>query len=264
MIHGYGFSASDLRLAFNLLKMSVRDRYLGSSLGSFWAIANPLFMLGIFTFVFGFILKIRLPGSDTALGYIIWLVSGYGPWIAFNEAIMASTISVTGASGIVKNIAFKTELLPISGAFIGLISLVVSIVFLLVLLVADGRFPGWRLLWIPVIIAVQFFLVVALGLWLSMINVFHRDLTMVLPNVLTILMYVTPIFYPIESMPAPMQAASQGNPFFLVADAYRQVFIGGGNPDLLKLGYVVILSLVIYHFGLRAFRKAKGYFDAAL
>jgi lipopolysaccharide transport system permease protein len=260
----YGFRGSDAKLAFNLLKMTVRDRYLGSSLGSFWSVANPLLMLGIFTFVFGFVLKIRLPGNDTALGYVIWLVSGYGPWIAINEALMACTVCVVGASGIVKNIAFKTELLPISAAFIGLISLVVSLIFLVLLLIGDGKLPSWRLLWTPLIIAVQFLLVIALGTWLAMINVFYRDLTMILPNVLTVLMYATPIFYPIESTPRAMQLLSQVNPFYLVVDSYRRVFIQNADPEVFKLAYVVLLSLLIFHFGLKAFRKAKGHFDAAL
>ena len=67
----FGFNKQDMRLAFNLFKMNVRDRYLGSSLGSFWAIANPLFMLALYTFVFGFVFKVRLPGAETTLGYVI-------------------------------------------------------------------------------------------------------------------------------------------------------------------------------------------------
>jgi lipopolysaccharide transport system permease protein len=66
-----GFNRSDLRLLINLLKMNIRDRYLGSSLGILWAIVNPIFMLSIFTYVFGFVLKIKLPGSETTLDYVI-------------------------------------------------------------------------------------------------------------------------------------------------------------------------------------------------
>ena len=131
----FEFARHDIRLAINLFKMNVRDRYLGSSLGAFWAIFNPLFMLAVYTFVFGFVFKVRLPGAETTLAYVVWLISGYGPWIAMTEAIMSSTNSVSGSSGLVKNMAFKTELLPISSAFIGLINLTVSLVFLMVLVV---------------------------------------------------------------------------------------------------------------------------------
>jgi lipopolysaccharide transport system permease protein len=260
----FGFNKQDMWLAFNLFKMNVKDRYLGSSLGSFWAIANPLFMLGLYTFVFGFVFKVRLPGADTTLGYAIWLIIGYGPWIATTEAIIASTTSVVGAAGIVKNMAFKTELLPISAAFVGLISLCVSLCFLLILSIIAGNFLDWRIFWLPIIIALQFFLVVALGLWLSAINVFKRDLSIALPNVLTIIMFVTPIFYPIENMPDLVQKLSFANPFYLISDAYRGVFLRSTSPSLMAMLYIFFLSLVIFYFGLGVFRKAKGNFDSAL
>ena len=260
----FGFNKQDVRLAFNLFKMNVRDRYLGSSLGSFWAIANPLFMLALYTFVFGFVFKVRLPGAETTLGYVVWLISGYGPWIATTEAIMASTSSVVGASGVVKNMAFKTELLPISAAFVGLISLAVSLCFLLILLAIDGNVPSWHIVWVPLIIALQFFLIVALGLWLSVINVFVRDLSLALPNMLMILMFITPILYPIESMPALVQQVSFVNPFYLIADAYRTTLIHHQSPAFISMVYVLILTLALFIPGLAAFRRAKGFFDSAL
>lgn len=259
-----GFNRQDIRLAFNLFKMNVRDRYLGSSLGSLWAIANPLFMLGLYTFVFGFVFKVRLPGAETTLGYVVWLIIGYGPWIATIEAIMASTTSVVGAAGVVKNMAFKTELLPISAAFVGSISLSVSLFFLLILMVIEGNVPDWHIVWIPLIVALQFFLIVSLGLWLSAINVFVRDLSIALPNILTIIMFVTPIFYPIESMPVLVQKLSFANPFYLISDAYRGALLHHTTPSFAGMSYVFLLSLIVFYFGLAAFRRAKGHFDSVL
>ena len=260
----FGFNKQDMRLAFNLLKMNVKDRYLGSSLGSFWAIANPLFMLGLYTFVFGFVFKVRLPGSETTLGYVIWLISGYGPWIATTEAIMASTTSIVGASGVVKNMSFKTQLLPISAAFVGLISLAVSLCFLLILVMIAGNTPSWHIVWLPLIVVLQFFLIVSLGMWLSVINVFARDLSLALPNVLTIAMFITPIFYPKESMPAVMQTLSFANPFYLISDSYREVLLYHNQPSMGGMIYVFFMSMMIFYFGLTVFRRAKGFFDSAL
>lgn len=260
----FGFNKNDVHLGFNLFKMNVRDRYLGSTLGSFWAIANPLFMLGLYTFVFGFVFKVRLPGAETTLGYVVWLISGYGPWIATVEAISASTSSVVGSAGIVKNMAFKTELLPIASALVGLISLAVSLCFLLVLLFFSGNAPSWHIVWLPVVVAVQFFLIIAIGVWLSALNVFVRDLSVALPNILTIFMFATPIFYPLESMPTLVQNLSLGNPFYLIAEAYRTVLLQHKPPNALALMFVFLLAGLLFISGLRAFRRAKGYFDAAL
>jgi lipopolysaccharide transport system permease protein len=260
----FGFNKHDIRLAFNLFAMNVRDRYLGSSLGSFWAVANPLFMLGIYTFVFGFVFQVRLPGAETTLGYVIWLISGYGPWIAINEAVIASTTSVVGAVGLVKNLAFKTELLPISSAFLGLITLFVNLCFLLVLMCIEGNLPSWHILWVPVVIALQTLLVIGLGLWLSAINVFIRDLSLMLPNLLTIIMFATPIFYPIESMPPIVRDFSIANPFYVISEAYRSAILKHAYPRLELLAYVLLLSLLIFYTGLAAFRRIKGHFSSAL
>lgn len=260
----YGFNRYDFRLMLNLFKMNVRDRYLGSSLGSFWAITNPLFMLALYTYVFGFVFKVRLPGAETTLAYVIWLISGYGQWIAMTEAIMGSTNSVIGASGLVKNMAFKTELLPIAGAMAGLINLGVSLCFLFVLLVWSGSTITWHVLLLPIVVLLQFAFAAALGMWLSAIAVFIRDVVQILPTLLTALMFMTPIFYPFESMPPIVKQISLVNPFYLIADGYRSILLGNRIPNLFGLGYVALMSAVIFHFGLRAFRRAKGAFDSAI
>lgn len=260
----FNFNVSDLRLIINIFKMNVRDRYMGSSLGGFWAIFNPLFMLAVYTFVFGFIFKVRLPGAETTLAYVIWLISGYGPWIAMTEAIMSSTNSVVGSAGIVKNMAFKTEILPVSAALTGAITLIVSLLFLFILMAVAGELPSWQIIFLPLVIAVQFFLVIGIGFWVSAINVFFRDLSQMLTSILMFSMFMTPVFYPITSLPSVMQKVTFANPFYQISDAYRAILIDARLPDFLGLLYVFLLSLAIFYFGLRNFRRLKGFFDSAL
>lgn len=259
-----GLVRSDMRLAVNLLAMNIRDRYLGSSLGSIWAIANPLFMLVLYTFLFGFVFKVRLPGAETTFAYAVWLISGYGPWLGTVEALTAATHSVVGATGIVKNLAIKTELLPIAATFVGLLTVAVCLVFLNVLLLADGRFIGWQVVWLPIVIAVHFALLVGLGLWLGAANVFVRDLGLALPNLLTILMFSTPIFYPIGSLPLVLQRVTQVNPFYILIEAYRSVVLGNTAPSLWGLLYVLALAIVVFLSGLTVFRRVKGNFGSML
>lgn len=260
----FGFDRRDGRLLFNLFKMIVRDRYLGSSLGSFWAITNPLFMLCLYTYVFGFVFKSKLPGAQTTLAYVIWLISGYGPWTAFQESIMGATSSVISASGIVKNMAFKTELLPLAGTLVGLINLAVSLIFLAVLLIVSGGAISWRILLLPLVMVLQFAFAAALGMWLSAIAVFVRDVVQMLPTVLTALMFVTPIFYPFASMPHIIQRLSLVNPLYQISDSYRAILLENRLPNLYGTIYVAVVALVVFYTGLRAFRRAKGYFDSAV
>ncbi len=259
-----GFESRDLRAIVNFFRTNVRDKYLGSNLGSIWGIANPLLMLGIFTFVFGFVYKVRLPGAETTLGYAIWLISGYGPWIAMSESIMASATSITGASGIIKNLAIKAEVLPIAGALTGLLPLLVSLAFLLILLLFDGNVPGWQVVFLPVVVLVQMLLVIAIGFLIAATTVFFRDLAFALPNLLMVVLFASPIFYPIESMPRIVQGLSAYNPFYILAEAYRSILLYHRAPDGPGLAYVAIVGLVLGYATLRLFRRVKGYFEAAL
>lgn len=248
----------------NLFKMNVRDRYLGSSLGSVWAIVNPIFMLALFTYIFGFVFKIRLPGAETTLAYVIWLISGYGPWLANTEAITGAANSVVGASGLVKNMAFKTELLPVAGALMGAINLGVSLIFVLALLIWAGSPITWHVTFLPVVMLLQFFWLIALGMWLSAIVVFVRDILQILPTLLTAIMFLTPIFYPFESMPEIIQKVSSANPFYQISEAYRAILIGNHLPSFSGLLYVAAISFAVFYYGLSGFRRAKGSFDSAI
>jgi len=259
-----GFDRRDLASVWNFFRMNLRDRYLGSRFGATWAIANPLLMMGIFTYVFGFVFKARLPGADTTFSYAIWLISGYGPWLAMTESLMSSANSVVSASGLIKNLAFKSEVLPIASVLLGIVPLAVSLIFVIVLLAIDGNAPSWHVLLLPVIVALQFLFVIALGFLLAATSVFVRDLVHVLPSVLLMILFMSPIFYPLESMPSIIRSVSQFNPFYLIAHGYRAVLLHHEVPRMLDLSYVGVVALAIGHFTLRAFRRAKMFFDSAL
>lgn len=259
-----GFSRSDMMLAWNLFKMNIRDRYLGTGLGSAWALANPLLMMGIYTYVFGFIFNARLPGAQSTLAYVTWLISGLGPWIAINEATLSATSSVVSASGLVKNMVFKTELLPIAAAMTGVVPLAISLVFLGLLLVADGKPPSWHSFVIPGIILLQFLFVISLGFFLAAIQVFVRDFGVVLPNLMMAILFTSPIFYPFDTMPAALKYIALVNPFYILIEAYRSPLINHELPSLWPLCYVALLSLAFTWLGLKFFRRLKGYFNSKL
>lgn len=259
-----GFDMRDLRMVWSFFRMIVRERFLGSSLGLIWAAANPILMMGIFTFVFGFVFQSKLPGAETSLSFIVWLISGYGPWMAIADGLNASTTSVIGNSSLVKNIKFKTELLPIAAALTGLVPLVVCVAYLTVLMAFDERAPtlAW-LLMLPYLI-MQFAFMMGLGLMLAAFNVFVRDVQMVLPNVLLMIMFASPIFYPIEAFPTVAQTIMTYNPFYLIAEGYRQPLLYGGAPPVNDMLYTAFVAFGTFVGGLFVFRRFKNYFDAEL
>ncbi|TAL11928.1 MAG: ABC transporter permease [Nitrospirae bacterium] len=259
-----GFDRHDGKLMWTFFSMNIRDKYLGSSIGSAWAVVNPLIMLGVVTFVFGYVFKVRLPGAETTLAYAAWLISGYGPWLATVEAITAASLSVVASAGLVKNMPFKTELLPVTAALTGLVPLGVSLGFLAVLLFADGNTLTWHAAFGVVVAALQFSFIIALGFFMSAITVFVRDFGFALPNILMAILFATPIFYPVQSTPAVMQTISAANPFYIIAEGYRRSFIYHLAPDAGGLLYVGGLSLALALVGLRLFRRCKGNFEARL
>lgn len=259
-----GFGSGDLRLLGHLAWMGLRDRYLATSLGGAWAIINPLMMFALYTFVFAFVLKVRLPEGGGTLQYVTWLIIGYGPWLATVESVNAAAGSVVGSAGIVKNVAFKTELLPFAGVLVGAMPLAVSLVFVAILMAAAGVAPTWHAALIPMVVSLHLFALMAIGLWLAAVVVFFRDVLYVIPNVMTAVLFSTPIFYSVDSMPHLARVASQFNPVFILCDAYRCCLLRGEVPNARGLMYVFMLASILFAAGLAAFRRCKGHFVGAI
>jgi len=259
-----GFERKDLTAILNFARMFLRDRFLGSRLGSIWVVVNPLVLMALYTFVFGFVFKARLNGSNTTLAYSAWLVAGYGPWLAISEGLNSAAASIYGNASIIKNVAIKAECLPLAAVLVGLIPLLVSLGFLLVLLMVDGNRPTWHALLALPAIAVMFAFVAALGVGLAPLVVFYRDIGVALPTLLTLILFGSPIFYPVEAIPEALRWLARWNPFYILTEWIREPLVLHRIPDALGLGWVVLLSALIGAFNLAAFRRVKGYFPGAL
>ena len=259
-----GFDRRDLAMLSNLFRMALGDRFLGSGLGLIWAVLSPLLLMGIFCFVFTFVFPGRLPGREGTLPFIIWLISGYAPWLALSEGLGSATNSITGSSGIVKNIAFKSELLPISAALLGLVPLCVGLFLIFTLKLVSGEGFGPAMLFLPIAIVLQFSFISGIGLFLGALNVFVRDTALALPSVLTILLFASPIFYALSAYPAAVQAILIFNPFYVMAELYRAPILFGTLPPLWMIIYMTILCIGLLAGGLWWFRRLKSFFDARL
>ena len=262
----FGFERDDFRMIYNFFKLNLKDRYLASALGGLWAILNPVIMLSIFTFIFGFVYRAKLPGATTTLSYVVWLISGYGPWLAISEGLLNSSNAIVSNTGIVKNMAFKTEILPIASVLISIVPLLVSLFFLTIIMLLDGNFPTWQALMIVPVILIMYFFMFGLAFFLSAITVFLRDLAIVLPNLLMIILFLSPIFYTVESMPKIIRLVSAFNPFYILTEGFRQPLVYHTIPTSLIAGlvYVAVLAMLLYSYGLHRFRRVKGYFTAAI
>jgi ABC-type polysaccharide/polyol phosphate export permease len=259
-----GFDRRDVGMLVNLFRMALGDRFLGSSLGLIWAVLSPLMLMGIFCFVFTFVFPNRLPGSDGSLPYVIWLISGYAPWLGISEGLSSATSSVTGSAGVVKNIAFKSELLPVVGSMLGLVPLAVGLLLIFLLQIGTGHGLSLAIVALPLVIALQLLFVSGLGLFLGPLNVFVRDTSLALPNILTILLFASPIFYPLSAYPGPARAILVYNPFYVLTECYRAPILLGAFPPLWMLAYLIVLAAMFFVAGLWWFRRLKSFFDTRL
>ena len=260
----FGFNKADMSITYYLFKMIIRDKYLGTKFGIIWGVIGPLLLLGVYIFVFGFVLKSKIPGSEKSLDFVIWLISGFVPWLAISEAITASASSVISGIALVKNIVFKTELLTIASVFTGLLPFGVGIIVLVVLLIVSGHGFSWSILWLIFVLPLHFFFLVSIGLFLAATTVFIRDISQVLTSILMLFLFFTPIFYTIEMMPQLIQSVTFYNPFYHIVQFYRDILVSGTSPNLSGVVYMFVLSSVLFVFGLKYFRKLKGYFVSVL
>ena len=248
----------------NLDKMQIHDRYRGSVLGIIWAVINPLLMLGMYTFIFGFIFKAKLPGAETTFAYAIWLISGMVPYMAVSEALNSTATSVVGGANMVKNVVFKSEILPYAATLSAAIPFTVGMIFLLILLCVDGNYPSWHILLLLPVVLIQFAFLSGAGLFLSATTVFIRDIAQALSTTVMFLMFFTPIFYTKEMMPTIIQKVTFLNPLYQLTQPYRDIILYHRIPDVYGLMYITALAVLLNIFGLNYFRRLKGYFELKL
>ena len=260
----FGFKREDLRLTYSFFKMMLRDRYLGSSLGVIWAVVHPLLLLGIYTFVFGFILKQRLPGSEKNLSYAIWLICGFVPYLSIPDAFNSTAQSVIQGAAMVKNMVFKSEILPMASVLVAMVPVAVGFCFLMVILLLSGSWPSWHLMALCFLIPIHILFLTGVGFFLSATAVFVRDTLQVLSTVTLLISFFTPIFYSAELLPRLVRPLTYLNPFYWLCQPYRDILLYHRLPNMLGVLYLGILASFLFWAGLKYFRRLKGYFEMKL
>ena len=255
---------SDIFKTIKLFRLFLRSRYFGSRFGVVWAILSPLLMLLLYIFVFTFIMRVTVVGSDNPLDYVRWFICGFSPWMMINESVVSSCVAIVNNVQIAKNFPIKKELLPIASAFLGLPQLTVGLVVFFVLTLITGAGLSWNFLWILMLLPLSLAFLSGLSFFLSALTVFFRDIQQVIGTVLVALMFLSSVFNPMESLPIWMQAIMKVNPFYWLLEFYRQVLFYKSHPNGYGVLYITVLSLLLWFFGLHFFRKKSGYFESAL
>jgi lipopolysaccharide transport system permease protein len=238
-------------------------RYKGSYLGLLWSFITPVFMLLIYTYFFGFVMKARWAGgSDNKVEFALLLFCGLIVFGIFSEVLTRSPSLIITNSNYVKKVVFPIEIFPIVAmgsalfqALINLFILVLGTGFLL------GTF-NWTLIFLPLVLIPVVLLTLGLGWIFASLGVFFRDISQIIALIVPALMFLSPIFYPITSIPQKFQWIYHLNPISFVVEDMRNIVIWGKSPDL---GWLVIgsaIGLVVSIGGFWWFQKTrKGFAD---
>ncbi len=257
-----------------LMMRDFRGKYAASFMGVFWSVVNPLLLLGIFTFVFTAIFRIRLGEEPGFANNALYIFCGVLPWIAFQESLQRSTTVLIEQKNLVTRVKFPSGVLPAAvigssmlGMLIGMVVLFGAVIFM------TGRLPATALA-IPLLIVLQAAFTLGLGWLAASLNVFFRDLQQLVPVLLLVWMYGTPIFYSPSMVPRTLNLGGiqldnvhlflTVNPMHHLIAAYRAILLEGAMPPVANVAYLVAFSAVCLVVGGLAFRWGRSSFADVL
>jgi len=202
-----------------------RHRYAGSSMGALWNVMHPLAMIAIYAIVFTSIMSPRLPGTDSRFGYIIYLCSGIIPWTAFADCVSRGCSSLVLNASYLKKLPIPEPVFVAQEAVAAFVTAMISFVILFVFGLCVGMKPATTWLLVPLPVIALLALGFAIGMLLSTINVFFRDVQQWVGIVLQILMWTAPVVYVVDILPPQLQAVLKFHPLVPPLLAIRELFV---------------------------------------
>ena len=232
------------------IKKEIRGKYKGSWLGVLWTFLNPLLMLAVYAFVFPYILRVNVDN------YTIFMIVALIPWNFFTTAIQSGTGSVVANGNILKKVYFPREIIPISITTSQLVNFLITCIIMAVFIIFSGVGFSAHVLLFPLLVLIQYILILGLTFILSALTVFVRDIDHFVSVILMLGFYATPIVYQGEMLPKKFQIFLKLNPMAQLVEAYRSILYyhrmpdmtmlviwGLGSVDLLVVGYLIFKKL---------------------
>ena len=234
-------------------------KYRESLLGAVWSVANPLALILIYTVIFSQIMRAGLLGqTDTPLAFSIYLCAGMITWSLFAEMLTRLTQVFLENGNLLKKSQFPRICLPVIITLSALINFIIIFSLYLIFLAIIGHWPGWLLLAVLPLLAVQVLFTLGLGVFLGTLNVFFRDIGQLTGVLLLFWFWLTPIVYTVAILPEPVQNILQYNPLQPLMAAYQTIFLAQTLPDYRALWPLFILTLASMLLGLRFFTARVG------
>jgi len=243
-------------LLYFLTWRDFKVRYRQTFLGAAWAVIQPLVTMVVFSVIFG-----RLAGIPSdGVPYPVFAFAALVPWTFFSTGVTQAANSLVGSQNLVKKVYFPRLVIPIAAVLTGVVDLAIAGVVLIVLMLAFGIVPGLASVWIVPLAGLAFITALGVGVWLAALNVRYRDVRYLVPFLLQVWLFATPIAYPSSLLDEPWRTLYALNPMVGVVEGTRWALLGTATapgPLILVSGAVAVLLLVT---GAAYFRHVEGTF----
>ena len=250
-------------LISELIKREVSGKYKGSFLGTFWSFFNPILMLTVYTFVFSVVFKARWNNAESSKGeFALILFSGLIIFNMFAECFTRAPNIILQNANYVKKIVFPLEIFPLIYMGAALFHLSISLLVWLIFHLAVIGVPPVTSLLLPIVLLPLILMTLGFSWFLASLGVYLRDVSQIIGILTTALMFLSPIFYPLASLPQDFQKYFLLNPMTATIEQARSILIYGNLPDWPMLAISLTISIAILWLGFAWFQKTrKGFSD---
>jgi lipopolysaccharide transport system permease protein len=243
-------------LAF-LIWRDIAVRYKQTILGSAWAILQPLLLMLIFTFLF----RRFAAGDNSAIHvpYPVFVFAGLIPWTLFSQGYAQAALSLANQQHLLTKVYFPRLFIPVAAASVFLVDLVYSLGIYAFVLLYYRVMPNWTIVFLPLLIVLTLIATLSLGVMLAALTVFYRDVRHIVPFLTQILLFLTPVIYPLSALPAKYHGVLALNPMFGIVVAYRSAIFGEvWNWQI--IGISTASAIVSFLFAIFYFRRTERRF----
>jgi lipopolysaccharide transport system permease protein len=245
-------------LFYILVWRDFKVRYKQTVIGIAWSVIRPFLTMVIMTVVFGKLAK--LP-TDGATPYAILTLAAILPWQFFANALTESSNSLVGNANLISKVYFPRLIIPASSIMSGFVDLLISFGIMAFMMVYYGFIPSWQIVFLPVFLLIGFIASFGIGLWLTTLNLKYRDFRFIVPFIVQIGFYVSPVGYSSSIIPDKYRLWYSLNPMVGVIDGFRWCIIGPESRLYLPgLGVSLAVMLFFAWFAVRHFRRTEKKF----
>jgi lipopolysaccharide transport system permease protein len=231
----------------------IRVRYKQTVLGIGWAVIQPFVQMVVFSVIFGGLLKVP---TDNGINYAPFSFSALVPWGLFGAILSNTATSLTANAGILNKIYFPRLLIPLANAAARLVDFGVEFVILVGLVLAFGIALSPNIFWIPLFLLLLLVCALGFGLWLSAVNVYVRDVQMLVPYLISLWQFASPVIYSVQSIPPQWKTVYALNPMAGVIIGFRWCLLGTAPPGP-EIWASVVVAVLVFLSGLMMFLRVQ-------